>query len=69
MRHWKCKCGKCEAFGSDAPWPCESCEHCGTNFSKQEPEPHEMKPVFSRSTGEFEYNECSKCRIRDAKGI
>jgi len=40
MKYWKCKCGKCEAFGSDSPPPCISCSDCGTDYTGNKPIEH-----------------------------
>lgn len=40
MRHWKCKCGKVEWFGSDAPAKCSGCDACSTNAYGEEPAEH-----------------------------
>jgi len=40
MRHWTCKCGKCEAFGSDPPPYCSICKDCGTNYMGEVPKEH-----------------------------
>lgn len=40
MRAWKCKCGKVEWFGSDAPAKCNGCEECGHNAYGEEAAEH-----------------------------
>lgn len=45
MMYYRCKCGKCEAWGSMPPNPCDGCDDCGTNLSAHPdfhspPEPH-----------------------------
>lgn len=35
MRQWSCSCGKCFAFGSDAPSSCQVCRNCGTTMLRK----------------------------------
>lgn len=64
MRYWECKCGKLQAFGSDAPQRCVVCSICNTNAFKQEPEAHDFRIRYSETTGEAKYMMCVKCNER-----
>ena len=64
MRYWECKCGKLQAFGSDAPPECMECSICGTNAFKNKPENHDFKIRYSEDTGKPKYSMCMVCHER-----
>jgi hypothetical protein len=48
---YRCKCGRCESYGSMPPYACQRCSLCKSNFASHpslhaDPKPHEF---FSES--------------------
>ena len=67
MRHYSCKCGEAEFFGSDTPSPCQGCEKCKTNFYGQPLKPHKFDRVlYNQNTGK-PYHICSVCYTSNLK--
>ena len=66
MTYYRCKCGKCEYFGSGMfPEDCQGCDECGTNLatSSEKHKPvaeHEWIIRYNEITGES-YLRCKKC--------
>ena len=60
MRYWECKCGKLQAFGSDAPAECMGCSSCGTNCYKKEPLDHIWITRYNGATV-TPYLICNRC--------
>lgn len=67
MLYYKCKCGKCEFWGSGmSPYACQVCDECGTTMLKNldgtyvEPKPHEYVAKYNQNTGK-PYKICKWC--------
>lgn len=60
MRYWHCKCGKCEAFGSDPPKPCMVCPECGTDYMGNPPKDHDW--VVEQTETDEGPKPLSRCR-------
>jgi hypothetical protein len=65
MQHYRCRCGKCTAFGSMPPYKCSGCDECNTTLEQHPdhhtvPEPHEYKTQYNQNTGE-PYERCNWC--------
>lgn len=66
MMHYRCKCGKSKAFGSDHPRPCQGCHECGTTLAMHPDhhkavEPHDLKLYYSQQTGKPSHYRCKLC--------
>lgn len=61
MKHYTCKCGKAEYFGSGMfPQDCEGCDDCGTNYNKEPKAEHEWITRYHSVTGK-PYKMCRLC--------
>lgn len=68
MQYYRCRCGKCEAWGSDPPALCSGCPDCGSDLSgspntHREPKAHEFSSVESLVTdqGNATITRCCYC--------
>ena len=64
MRYYKCKCGKCEAWGEIQP--CWGCSECNTNFYGEQLKPHDYVTRYNENTGK-PYLICKVCMHRDTE--
>ncbi len=74
MRYWHCKCGKLEAWGSDAPASCLSCPHCGTNAYGENPTEHDwmtetLTTVFHGEVKSKTGRYCVNCRKHEQRKV
>ena len=65
MQYYRCKCGKCEAWGSLVPARCEGCDECGTTLDVSAslhttPIPHTYVTKYDEDSG-APYQICSRC--------
>lgn len=73
MQYYRCKCGKCEAWGSMPPYACSGCGDCGTTLDTHAemhsmPKPHDFSEVehIKVDQGEVTITRCRLClRTRD----
>lgn len=71
MQYYRCKCGKCEAWGSMSPYPCQGCGECGTTLETHpelhdKPKPHDFSDVETVKTdqGAATITRCRWCQRR-----
>ena len=68
MQYYRCKCGKCEAWGSMPPYACSGRSECGTDLAMspglhRTPKPHDFSYVEKVQTdqGEMTRTRCRFC--------